>query len=156
MVQLDARSDLPVVTSALARAGVTATTVSHCDCASSRKTMNAYSTLRAARAAVAPHSDRPASAILLDTPDVRLLVFRIPPGTAIPAHRNRSYVTITVLEGHGTLSGEQHGSPVDRYCTTGDVVVYTPNELHSMCAAETELLLLVTITPAQEQHAAIA
>ena len=116
--------------------------------------MNAYSTLEAARAAIALHGDRPASAILADTPHVRLLVFRIAPGQAVPPHRNRSCVMITVLEGRGTLSGEQHGEPIDRTCSAGDVVVYAPNELHGMRAQDTELLLLAAITPPRNADAA--
>jgi quercetin dioxygenase-like cupin family protein len=98
----------------------------------------------AARAAVASHRDRPATALLLDTPDVRLLVFRLGPGQVVPPHRSTSTVTLTVLEGSGTLSGGDE----ERLCHTGDVVSYAPEELHGMRAdAERELLLLATIAP---------
>lgn len=102
---------------------------------------------RAARAATSPHPDRPATAILHDTPDARLLVFRLAPGQAVPPHRSTSAVLLTVLEGRGSLSGEAGGAPCERACAAGDVVAYAPNELHGMRADGGELLLLATITP---------
>ena len=97
----------------------------------------------AARAAVAATPGRPATAVLLDTPDVRLVVFRIAPGQAVPPHRSPSTVTLTVLEGSGTISG----AGVERSCSAGDVVSYAPEELHGMRATAEELLLLATIAP---------
>jgi len=97
----------------------------------------------AAREAVAASSARPATAILLDTPDVRLVVFRIAPGQAVAPHRNASTVMLTVLEGAGILSG----GDAERQCRAGDVVVYEPSEMHGMRATDTELLLLAIITP---------
>jgi putative transcriptional regulator len=96
----------------------------------------------AARAAVA-NGGRPATAILHDAPDARLVVFRLAPGQAVPPHRNASTVTLSVLEGRGTLSGGDG----ERACGPGDVVVYAPDELHGMRADDAELLLLATITP---------
>jgi quercetin dioxygenase-like cupin family protein len=97
----------------------------------------------AARAAVAASPSRPATAVLLDTPDVRLVVFRIAPGQAVPPHRSPSSVTLSVLEGSGTLSG----GDAERRCAAGDVVAYAPEELHGMRAEGEELLLLATIAP---------
>ncbi|HEU4629924.1 MAG TPA: cupin domain-containing protein [Gemmatimonadaceae bacterium] len=82
-------------------------------------------------------------AILHDAPDVRLVVFRLAPGQAVPPHRSTSSVLLTVLEGAGTLSG----AGAERRCTAGDVVAYAPEELHGMRADDGELLLLATITP---------
>jgi quercetin dioxygenase-like cupin family protein len=109
--------------------------------------MNVIIPRDAARNATAAHHGRPATAVLLDTPDVRAVVFRLSPGQAVPPHRNASTVLLTVLEGQGILSGEEHGVPVDRHCTAGDMIVYAPNELHAMRAEDMELLLLATITP---------
>ena len=97
----------------------------------------------AARAAVAASAARPATATVLDTDDVRLLVFRLAPGQAVPPHRSHSTVLLTVLEGTGVLSG----AGTDRECSAGDVVAYAPDELHGMRATAGELLLLATITP---------
>jgi len=102
----------------------------------------------AARAAVAANPTRPATAILHDSPDVRLVVFRLAPGQAVPPHRNASTVQLEVLDGSGVLSGESGSSPIERACRPGDLVVYEPNELHGMRAAgDQQLLLLATITP---------
>ena len=101
----------------------------------------------AARAAVAPNPARPATATIHDSPDARLVVFRLAPGQAVAPHRNASTVQLEVLDGAGVLTGESDGSPADRACVAGDVVVYAPNELHAMRAGDRELLLLATITP---------
>ncbi|MDF1501375.1 cupin domain-containing protein [Roseisolibacter sp. H3M3-2] len=97
----------------------------------------------AARAAHAASSTRPATAVLHDGPDARLVVFRLAPGQAVPPHRSASTVTLAVLEGAGVLSGGDG----ERACAAGDVAVFQPDELHGMRAEGGELLLLATITP---------
>lgn len=101
----------------------------------------------AARAAISARPGRPATAILRDTPDVRLVVFRLTPGEQVAPHRSPSTVLLTVLEGTGTLSGEEGATPIETTCRPGDVVSYAPNELHGMRAGDEELLLLATIAP---------
>ena len=96
-----------------------------------------------ARAATASRADRPATAILHESPDARLVVFRLAPGQAVPPHQNPSTVMLQVLAGAGVLSGGDG----ERACVAGDLVVYAPNEVHGMRAPDTELLLLATITP---------
>ena len=105
--------------------------------------MTSFDPREAARTAVAPHPARPATAVLLDTPDVRLVVFRIAAGQAVPPHRSPSSVVLTVLEGGGVLSGEN----AEQDCDAGTVMAYAPEELHGMRATEREMLLLATITP---------
>jgi quercetin dioxygenase-like cupin family protein len=39
------------------------------------------------------------------------------------------------------------GGDGERACAAGDVVVFAPDELHGMRAADAELLLLATIAP---------
>ena len=102
---------------------------------------------RAARDAVAASPTRPATAILHDSADARLVVFRIGAGQAVAPHRSTSTVTLTVLEGTGFLTGERDGGTEEHACAAGDVVVYAPNELHGMRAESGELLLLAAITP---------
>ena len=110
--------------------------------------MKRFDPLSAARLAVANRPDRPATAIVHDSPDVRLVVFRLAPGQSVAPHRSTSSVQLTVLDGAGVLTGESEaGGTSDQVCTAGDVVVYLPNELHGMRAADEELLLLATITP---------
>ena len=97
----------------------------------------------AAREARAAAASRPATAILHDSADLRLIVFRLAPGQSVPPHRSTSTVMLTVLAGEGLLSGGDD----ERVCAAGDVVVYAPDELHGMRATSGELLLLATITP---------
>lgn len=97
----------------------------------------------AARAARAANETRPATAVMLDTPDVRLVVFRLAPGQEVPPHTNPSTVMLTVLEGSGTLRGGDE----ERIFQTGEMAIYEPGELHGMRATAGELLLLATITP---------
>jgi len=87
--------------------------------------------------------DRPATAILAESPNVRLIVFRLLPGQSVPRHRNASSVVVTVLEGDGILSGADG----DRRCAAGEVVMYDPSEMHGIRALDSELLLLVAIAP---------
>lgn len=109
--------------------------------------MKALDPANAARAAVAAHPEKPATAVLHDTDDIRLVVFRIAPGQSVPPHRSVSSVMLTVLDGEGILSGEEDGQPVERRFSAGEAVTYQPDELHSMRAESAELLLLATITP---------
>ena len=109
--------------------------------------MKALDPRAAARVAVAPNASRPATAVVHDTDDLRLVVFRLAAGQTVPPHRSVSSVMLTVLEGDGVLSGEENGNPVDVACKPGDVVTYAPNELHGMRSDHGELLLLAAITP---------
>lgn len=97
----------------------------------------------AARSAKSVNESRPATAILHDVPDVRLVVFRLGAGQVVPPHSNPSTVLLTVLEGTGTLSG----SDGEQQCHPGQMVVYAPGELHGMRATHGPLMLLATITP---------
>lgn len=105
--------------------------------------MKTIDALRAAAEAVATNPSRPATAIVHDVPDARLVVFRVAPGQAVAPHRNASTVTLTVLAGRGLASGAEGERPVAQ----GDVVAYEPNELHGMRAVDEEFVLLATITP---------
>ena len=109
--------------------------------------MKLLAPLEAARGAVTLNAEKPATAILLETPDVRIVVFRLKPGHVVPSHRSTSTVMLSVLAGTGVLSGEENGAPCERACTAGDVIAYAPDELHAMRATNHELLLLATITP---------
>ena len=105
--------------------------------------MTRIDALGAARATVAVRLDRPATAIVHDSAESRLAVFRLEAGQSVAPHRSTSTVQLTVLEGRGVLSGESDEQP----CGAGDVVVYAPRELHGMRATDGQLLLLATITP---------
>lgn len=98
---------------------------------------------QAARDAVAANPTRAATALIFDSIDARLIVFRLAPGQAVAPHRSPSTVMLTVLQGEGILAGGDG----ERRCRTGDVVIYAPGELHGMRAESEELQLLATITP---------
>jgi quercetin dioxygenase-like cupin family protein len=105
--------------------------------------MKYLDTRAAAREARAAQADRPATTVLHDVPDARLLIFRIAPGQAVPPHTSTSTVILTVLEGTGTVIGGAE----ERAVSVGDVIIYEPNELHGMRAAHDTFVLLATITP---------
>ena len=98
---------------------------------------------QAAADAIAANPSRPATAVVYDTPDARMVVFRIAPGQAVAPHRNVSTVTLTVLAGSGIVTGGDREQDV----AEGDVVAYEPNEMHGMRAVDRELILLAMITP---------
>ena len=98
----------------------------------------------AALGAVAANPDRPATAILHDSPDARLVVFRLAPGQFVPPHRSTATVMLHVLQGTGELSGADDAVVS---VSPGDLVTYEAGELHGMRAIDEQLLLLATITP---------
>ena len=98
---------------------------------------------RAAREAVAANRNRPATTVVHDSPDARLVVFRIAPGQAVPPHQNASTVMLTVISGRGFIRGGDDEQAV----APAETVVFEPNELHGMRAELDELVLLATITP---------
>jgi len=105
--------------------------------------MKTYDPRVAARDAVAVRPDRPATALIHDTPDARLVVFRIAPGQAVPPHTSASTVVLHVLEGSGIVTGADG----ERRVEAGMVVAYEPREPHGMCAGGEELTLLAVIAP---------
>ncbi|HEX2778865.1 MAG TPA: cupin domain-containing protein [Gemmatimonadaceae bacterium] len=105
--------------------------------------MNVMDLLAAARAMPATTGTRPATAMVVDTPNVRVLLFRLAPGQAVPPHSSPSTVMLSVLAGEGWILGDGG----ERFCRAGEVVAYAPNERHGMRAAESELILAATIAP---------
>lgn len=97
----------------------------------------------AAREAVAAHPARPATALLHDHEDVRLVLFRIAPGQAVAPHTSPSSVVLHVVSGSGLVSGDGDERPV----APGDLVAYAPQELHGMRALAEELVIVAAIAP---------
>ena len=98
---------------------------------------------KAAAEAVAANPSRPATAVIHDAADARLVVFRIAPGQAVPPHRSVSTVALTVISGAGFIGGEAD----ERAVTPGLTTIFEPNELHGMRATTEELVLLAIISP---------
>ncbi len=107
---------------------------------------------KAAADAVTANPNRPATAVVHDTDDARLIVFRLSPGQLVPPHRNGSTVTLTVVSGHGFIAGEGE----ERDVAPGETVIFAPNELHGMRATTEQLVLLATITPRPGSRSAAA
>jgi quercetin dioxygenase-like cupin family protein len=96
-----------------------------------------------AAGAVAANPTRPATAVVHDSADARLILFRLAPGQVVPPHSNASTVTLTVVSGRGFARGGN-----DEYALApAQAVVFEPNEPHGMRAESEELVLLATITP---------
>jgi quercetin dioxygenase-like cupin family protein len=86
---------------------------------------------------------KPAMALIHDTDDARLVVFRIAPGQAVERHVTRSTVVMHVLSGAGVVSGGDE----ERAVEPGMTLTFVPGEAHGMRADDQELVLLATITP---------
>lgn len=105
--------------------------------------MNTYELRQFAARAVSAKQDRPATAIVHDAPDARMVVFRIEPGQAVAPHTSTSTVVLSVVAGSGIVSG----ATGERAVAPGALVVYEPNELHGMRATDEQLVVLATIAP---------
>lgn len=109
--------------------------------------MIAFDPYHAARAAKSGAPGRPATAIVHDSAELRLVVFRIAPGESVAPHCSTSAVQLTVLAGMGTITGERNGTCRDWACSPGEVIVFVPSERHGMRAGAETLVLLAAITP---------
>ena len=86
---------------------------------------------------------RPATALMHDVPDARVVVFRIEAGQEVAPHTSTSTVLLAIIEGSGTVSGASGESTV----RAGDLVTYEVGELHGMKAGSERLVLVAIITP---------
>ncbi len=105
--------------------------------------MNVYRPAAVAAGAPAARPDRPAMAIVHDSPDVRLVVFRIEPGQDVAPHTSASTVILSVVAGTGVVSGPEG----ERRAEIGDAVAYAPGERHGMRAVDEPFVVLATIAP---------
>ena len=105
--------------------------------------MKKYSPRDVADAAVSTRPTAPATAILHDSDDVRMIVFRLEPMQVVAPHTSPSSVVLTVLTGTGVILGPDG----DVSATVGDVVAYEPRELHGMRALDERFDLLAIIAP---------
>lgn len=105
--------------------------------------MIAVSLLQASSEAHSANATRPATAIVHDSTDARVIVFRIAPGQSVSPHRSASTVMLMVLSGRGIVTGGDG----ERAVTRGDLITYEPNELHGMHSTTEELSLVAIIAP---------
>jgi quercetin dioxygenase-like cupin family protein len=97
----------------------------------------------AAHDAPHPNPTRPATALLHDADDLRLVLFHLAPGQAVPTHTSPSTVALQIVSGSGFVTGGTGEVAVE----AGRLVTYAPHEPHGMRAAEAELVLLAAIAP---------
>jgi quercetin dioxygenase-like cupin family protein len=105
--------------------------------------MNVYHPRALAAGAVSARSDRPATALVHDAVDARVVLFRIEPGQEVPVHTSTSTVLLVVVAGSGTVTGADGDRPV----STGDIVAYAAQEPHGMRAAGEQLIIAAIIAP---------
>ena len=82
---------------------------------------------------------RPVSRLLLDSPEMRVVVFGIDAGQEIPSHTAPSRVLMHVVRGKGVFVIGQGTRPAE----SGTFVVTEPNEPHGWKATEQTILLAV-------------
>lgn len=88
--------------------------------------------------------DRPATQLLHDEPNARVVAFHLAPGQTVPPHRSDSTVVVQVVEGSGLFRGAESEARLG----PGQTAVYPPGELHSMASAGGgSLRFLAIITP---------
>lgn len=105
--------------------------------------MNGYLPGAIARDAKSFNPSKPAMALIHDSDDARVVVFRIAPGQAVERHVTRSSVVMHVLSGSGTISGADE----ERAVAPGMMLTFVPGESHGMRAGDEELVVLATIAP---------
>jgi quercetin dioxygenase-like cupin family protein len=96
-----------------------------------------------AAAAVAARAGRPATSLVHDSDDARVVVFRIDPGEEVAVHVSPSTVILMILEGRGMVSGADGGREVK----PGDIVTYDQREPHGMRAHAERLVIAAVIAP---------
>ena len=105
--------------------------------------MNVYETRALAAAAVNARPDRPATALIHDAADARLVLFRIEPGQEVPVHTSTSTVLLMIVSGSGSVAGIDG----ERAVRAGDIVAYDNNEPHGMRATGEQLVIAAVIAP---------
>jgi quercetin dioxygenase-like cupin family protein len=109
--------------------------------------MRIHNCLEIASKAVSGSVGRAASAIVHDSPDVRLVVFRMNLDDSVAMHTSTSTVVLSAISGTGVISGPVGGEIQDVTVSTGTVVTFEPNELHGMRASQGPFVVLAAITP---------
>ena len=96
-----------------------------------------------AASAISARPGRPATSLIHDSADARVLLFRIEPGQEVAVHVNPSTVLLVVVEGRGFVSGGEGERPVK----AGDIVAYDQREPHGMRATADRLVIAAIIAP---------
>jgi quercetin dioxygenase-like cupin family protein len=91
---------------------------------------------------VAFSPERPLSRLLVDSPEMRIVVFGLEPGQEIPPHTAPSRVMMFLLRGKGTFTTAKGNEPA----SPGALAVTEPNEPHGLKAVE-QCVMLAVIAP---------
>ena len=105
--------------------------------------MKVHDTESIASAAISAQPGRPASALMHDSADARVVLFRIDPGQEVAVHTSTSSVLLSIVSGEGTVSG----SDGEKVVRAGDFVTYAPGEPHGMRAGATRFVIAAVIAP---------
>ncbi len=87
--------------------------------------------------------DRPASALLHDEANVRIVGFTLTPGQVVPPHTSASTVMVQVVSGGARFDGADESLVL----RPGEGAVYRPGELHAIHAGDTGVEFLAVIAP---------
>lgn len=90
-----------------------------------------------------PRAERPATRLLHDEPNARVVAFHLLPGQEVPAHHSPSTVLVHVVSGRGVFAGEDGSALLD----AGGVAVFRPGESHAIRASDGPLHFVAVITP---------
>jgi quercetin dioxygenase-like cupin family protein len=105
--------------------------------------MNVYHAPDVAAAAVTANAARPATALIHDSADARVVVFRIEAGQQVAEHTTASTVLLVVISGAGVVAG----ATGDRDVHAGDIIAYDVDEPHGMRANKELLIIAAVIAP---------
>jgi quercetin dioxygenase-like cupin family protein len=105
--------------------------------------MNIFHAPELAAAAISANATRPATALVHDSADARVVMFRIEPGQQVAEHTSTSTVLLVVISGSGVVSGATGNSHV----RAGDIVAYAAGEPHGMQASDELFVLAAVIAP---------
>lgn len=87
--------------------------------------------------------DRPASAVLHDESNVRVVCFHLLEGQSVPPHHSDATVIVEVLSGTGVFRGEDSEATLP----AGAAAVFAPGELHAIDARSGPLRFHAVIAP---------
>jgi quercetin dioxygenase-like cupin family protein len=99
--------------------------------------------VRALERGPAPREDRPASAVLHDEANARVIAFHLLPAQRIPPHRSASTVIVQVVEGRGVFRGEGTETTLG----AGQLGVFAPGEVHAVEAGAEPLRFVAILAP---------
>ena len=91
----------------------------------------------------APRAERPATHLLHDEPNARVVAFHLTEGQEVPSHRSDSTVLVQVTEGEGLFRGADSEARLG----VGQAAVFAPGEPHSIQTLGGPLRFLAILTP---------